>query len=79
MMPMLRVKRVISLPCDLSSDAKHRGKCAHWVEAPAQAKHKLVEVDGQMLLTHTVVCTQKPRFEVREDQVATCFFRLPFT
>lgn len=78
MIPLAIVQAAISWSSDVHADAQGGSEGCHWVKAAIESEHELIQIGRQVLLTHTVVSSQEPRFQVGENQVnhGQCLLRL---
>ena len=81
MMPVPGVQRIVGWPVHTRAYAENRGERRHWVEAPVEPKHILVEIGRQVLRADAMMGAEQPRLQVREDEVnhrqhLLCLFRV---
>lgn len=69
MIPLAIVQAAISWSSDIHTNAQGGSEASHWVKAAIESEHELIQIGRQVLLTHAVVSSQQPCFQVGEDQV----------
>ena len=69
MVPLAIVQAAISRPSQIHANAQDGSEGGHRVKAAIEAEYKLIQIRRQVLLTHAMVSSQQPCFQIGKDQV----------